>query len=97
MPRSIDVVLRNEMVEKARPGDRCVFSGTLIVVPDAYSMYKPGERAQATLKREEIRKQVDTLKSMDGITGLKSLGVRDLSYKFVFLANAVTTHDNRFG
>ena len=34
MPRTIDVILRHEMVEKARPGDRVVFTGTLIVVPN---------------------------------------------------------------
>lgn len=34
MPRSIDVILRNETVEKAKAGDKCIFTGTLIVVPD---------------------------------------------------------------
>ena len=30
MPRSIDVILRNESVEKAKAGDKSVFTGTLI-------------------------------------------------------------------
>ena len=34
MPRSIDVILRGETVDMAKPGDRTVFSGSLIVVPD---------------------------------------------------------------
>ena len=34
MPRSIDVILRGDTVDKAKPGDRAVFSGTLVVVPD---------------------------------------------------------------
>lgn len=34
MPRSIDVVLRGEIVDIPKPGDKCVFTGKLVVVPD---------------------------------------------------------------
>lgn len=34
MPRSIDVILRGDIVEMAKPGDRSIFTGTMIVVPD---------------------------------------------------------------
>lgn len=34
MPRSMDVILRHEAVEKSKPGERSIFTGTLIVVPD---------------------------------------------------------------
>lgn len=34
---------------------------------------------------------------MDGVTGLKRLGVKDLSYKLVFIANSVHAADSRFG
>ena len=34
MPRSVDVVLRHEAVERAKPGDKATFTGTLIVIPD---------------------------------------------------------------
>lgn len=33
---------------------------------------------------------------MDGVSGLKALGVRDLNYRLVFLANFVETSNNRF-
>ena len=36
-------------------------------------------------------------KNMDGVTGLKKLGVKDLSYKLVFIANSVHSADSRFG
>lgn len=36
-------------------------------------------------------------KPMDGVTGLKRLGVKDLSYKLVFVANSVHSADSRFG
>lgn len=36
-------------------------------------------------------------KAMDGVTGLARVGVKDLSYKMVFIANSVHAHDSRFG
>lgn len=42
------------------------------------------------MKRNESR-------TMDGVTGLKRLGVKDLSYKLVFIANSVHAADSRFG
>lgn len=34
---------------------------------------------------------------MDGVAGLSKTGVKDLSYKLVFIANSVHAHDSRFG
>lgn len=34
MPRSMDIIMRTECVEKAKAGDRVVITGTPIVVPD---------------------------------------------------------------
>ena len=48
MPRSIDVILRGDTVDKAKPGDRAVFTGTLVVVPDIVQLMKPGERQQSS-------------------------------------------------
>ncbi len=42
------------------------------------------------MKRNDAR-------NMDGVTGLKRLGVKDLSYKLVFIANSVHAADSRFG
>jgi DNA replication licensing factor MCM6 len=42
------------------------------------------------MKRNEAR-------NMDGVTGLRRLGVKDLSYKLVFIANSVHSADSRFG
>lgn len=96
MPRSIDVILRGEIVDTAKPGDRTIFTGNLIVVPDIVQLLKPGEKPQqsnantAKLKRNEGR-------TMDGVSGIKRLGVKDLSYKLVFIANSVHAADSRFG
>lgn len=43
IPRSVEVVLRAEAVETAQAGDRCDFTGTLIVVPDVSAMAMSGE------------------------------------------------------
>lgn len=45
MPRSIDVILRGEIVDMAKPGDRTIFTGNLVVVPDIVQLMKPGEKA----------------------------------------------------
>ncbi|CAE6491228.1 unnamed protein product [Rhizoctonia solani] len=76
MPRSLDVILRAEQVERAKPGDRCVFTGTFVVVPDVSQMGLPGVRGE--ISRD--------LGAGAGVTGLKSLGVRDMGYKTAFLA-----------
>ena len=48
MPRSIDVILRGDMVDEAKPGDKSIFTGTLVVVPDIVQLMKPGEKHQST-------------------------------------------------
>jgi DNA replication licensing factor MCM6 len=34
--------------------------------------------------------------AMDGVTGLKALGVKDLNYRLVFVANHVEKSEDRF-
>lgn len=38
----MDVILRNEIVERAKAGDKCVFTGTLIAIPDIAQMKVSG-------------------------------------------------------
>ena len=47
MPRTLDVILRGEQVERAKAGDKCIFTGTLIVIPDVRQIAGlPGERVR---------------------------------------------------
>ena len=39
---SVEVILRAEAVEHAQAGDKCDFTGTLIVVPDIAQLSTPG-------------------------------------------------------
>lgn len=39
---SVEVILRAEAVELSQAGDKCDFTGTLIVVPDVAQLAMPG-------------------------------------------------------
>lgn len=96
MPRSVEVILRGEIVDQAKPGDRTIFTGNLVVVPDVVQLMKVGEKTQASSYNTAKMKRNDQ-RTMDGVTGLKRLGVKDLTYKLVFIANSVHAADTRFG
>lgn len=84
------------MVERAKAGDKCVFTGTFIVVPDVSQLGLPGGN-KAELMREANKGGANGAGSVggSGVTGLKSLGVRDLQYKTAFLACMVHDSDGR--
>lgn len=96
MPRSIDVILRGDTVDKAKPGDRAIFTGSLVVVPDIVQLMKPGERQQSSNIDTSRMQRNDAGKTMDGFSGLGRTGVKDLSFKMVFIANSVFSQDQRF-
>lgn len=97
MPRSIDVILRHENVEQAKAGDRVVFTGTLIVVPDVSKFVRAGGET-AVASRGAGRGGENSTQGMEGegVRGLKALGVRELTYKTCFLACSVQTMEQRF-
>lgn len=86
MPRTMDVILRGEMVDRAKAGERCIFTGTLIVVPDVSQLGLPGVRPEAVRDDNSFR----SADFGNGVGGLKALGVRDLSYRLAFLSCMVT-------
>ncbi|XP_023619793.1 DNA replication licensing factor MCM6 isoform X2 [Myotis lucifugus] len=92
IPRSLEVILRAEAVESAQAGDKCDFTGTLIVVPDVSKLSTPGARAETNSRVSGV----DGYET-EGIRGLRALGVRDLSYRLVFLACCVAPTNPRFG
>ncbi len=46
LPRTMDVIMRHEAVETAKAGDKMVFTGQMVVVPDVGALAAPGERVQ---------------------------------------------------
>lgn len=89
MPRTMDVILRNEIVDRAKAGEKCIFTGALIVVPDVSQLGLPGVRPES-IREQKGPTGVDN----SGVSGLKALGVRDLTYRLAFLACMVTS-DNQ--
>lgn len=87
MPRSVDIILRGDTVDSVKPGDRAIFTGMIIVVPDVVQLMKPGEVLQSQAKTFKLKR--NDARAFDGVTGLKRLGVKDLNYKMVFMASTV--------
>ncbi len=85
MPRTMDIILRGEMVDRAKAGEKCIFTGALIVVPDVSQLGLPG------LRRVAVRDDRGADAGGSGVSGLKSLGVRDLTYRLAFLACMVSS------
>ncbi|GLU08578.1 hypothetical protein SLE2022_254840 [Rubroshorea leprosula] len=90
LPRSLDVILRHEIVEQARAGDTVIFTGTVVVIPDILALASPGERAEC---RREASQRKSSGVANEGVRGLRALGVRDLSYRIAFIANSVQVCD----
>ncbi|KXZ56847.1 hypothetical protein GPECTOR_1g764 [Gonium pectorale] len=87
LPRTMDVIMRHEAVETAKAGDKMVFTGQLVVVPDVSALSAPGERVQL---KEGGRRDGGG----DGVSGLgKGAGGRELTYRVMFLACAAQPAD----
>lgn len=65
----------------------------LCVAPEISSLLKPGEKTQSIFKNTE---QKGNSIGLEGVTGLRETGVRDLNYKLVFLANNVKVQNQQF-
>ncbi|KAK5998119.1 DNA replication licensing factor mcm6 [Cladobotryum mycophilum] len=88
MPRTMDVILRGEIVDRAKAGEKCIFTGALIVVPDVSQLGLPGLRPTAVRDDRGAPRGADA--GGNGVSGLKALGVRDLTYRLAFLACMVS-------
>lgn len=87
MPRTMDIILRGEMVDRVKAGERSIFTGTLIVIPDVSQLGLPGVRPEAVRDNTSFR---GSDAGGSGVSGLKALGVRDLTYRLAFLSCMVT-------
>lgn len=82
MPRSLDVIVRDEVCETCKPGDKILVTGSLIVVPDVPTMMSPAELKSSV--RRSLETRTDGAGGGEGVRGLKGLGQRDLTYKLSF-------------
>eukprot|EP00418_Pyrodinium_bahamense_P099029 CAMPEP_0179046382 /NCGR_PEP_ID=MMETSP0796-20121207/18658_1 /TAXON_ID=73915 /ORGANISM="Pyrodinium bahamense, Strain pbaha01" /LENGTH=833 /DNA_ID=CAMNT_0020742805 /DNA_START=66 /DNA_END=2567 /DNA_ORIENTATION=- len=88
MPRSIDVIVRDECCDSCKPGDKVLITGALIVVPDVPTMMSPAELKQHVRRSLNTRSD-GNYNSSDGVRGLSGLGNRDLTYKLAFFGTFV--------
>ena len=65
----------------------------MVVVPDIQQFLKPGEKYTESKDTSNMKRK----DGLDGVSGMKKLGVKDLSYKMVFIACSVHNKDSRFG
>lgn len=98
MPRSMDVVLRNELVEQVKAGDRSIFTGTLIVVPDVSQLNMPGASTKAVRQGDPNNASTGAGFRMEGVRGMAELGLaKDLTYRLCFLATHVQSAEAGLG
>ena len=66
------------------------------MVPDVSQLSLPGVKAQAVSQLSgQGRGEGGGMEQDEGFTGIKGLGVRDLTYKLCFLASSVTAGHQR--
>lgn len=82
MPRTMDVYVRHEMVERCKAGDVVTITGAWVVIPDGSALARAGEAPQRHQQRTG---------GGGGIRGLKRLGVRELTYRTALVANSILT------
>jgi DNA replication licensing factor MCM6 len=72
-------------VERAKAGDKVVFTGSLLVVPDSGALSRAGESTVATNQKGAGRGGA-AADGDGGVTGLRKLGVKEMTYRTAFLA-----------
>ena len=91
MPRTMEIIARNDVVEVAKPGDRIVVVGCPIVVPEVSKLFNQTNRREVQRAMSGVQRAMhDDQQNLEGVTGLKTLGVRDLSYRLCFLATTIS-------
>ncbi|KAJ2553160.1 MCM DNA helicase complex subunit mcm6 [Coemansia sp. RSA 1933] len=83
MPRTMDVIVRGDLVERVKPGDRAQFTGALIALPDVAQLAGPGQAAVAQRDASRGQRGPD---AGGGVSGTRALGARELTYRLAFLA-----------
>jgi DNA replication licensing factor MCM6 len=94
MPRCVDIICRNEIVEVAKAGDKVIITGCIVVVPDA-ATGGGKSKGENTMKSKNSVGRSDYFG--DGVHGLRKLGVREMTYKMVFIACSIQQTDQRTG
>mmetsp|Transcript_21609 Transcript_21609/g.66404 ORF Transcript_21609/g.66404 Transcript_21609/m.66404 type:complete len:815 (+) Transcript_21609:206-2650(+) len=87
LPRSLDVIVRDEMVEQVKAGDKIIATGMPCVTPHSGGLARAGESAVSS--RNESLSQ--------GVEGAKITGSREMTYKMLFSACTIERSDDADG
>lgn len=74
MPRSIDVILCQDVCEQCKPGDRVVLSGCLASIPDVPSLMKPGDVPKKIMMDRNRMGRTESGMTDNTVRGLRRLG-----------------------
>ncbi|KAL6121388.1 hypothetical protein NUSPORA_01698 [Nucleospora cyclopteri] len=83
LPRNIDVIVRNELCEKIKPGSQLKFVGFPIVVPDVNALKLPGSKSVAELH------------GVGGEKMVKKASGKELNYKMCFMCISIQEEEIR--
>ncbi|CBZ55651.1 putative DNA replication licensing factor [Neospora caninum Liverpool] len=86
VPRSLDIIVRHDLVDSVYAGDVVVVSGALVALPDIAPLMRPGQLG----RRDRPRRNEASL-GVTPLTGLKGLGVREMNFRISLLAVDVQT------
>uniref|UniRef100_A0A6P6YIW1 DNA replication licensing factor MCM6 n=1 Tax=Dermatophagoides pteronyssinus TaxID=6956 RepID=A0A6P6YIW1_DERPT len=96
VPQSMHVVVRGPFVNKCRSGETVRFTGYLIAVPDIAALIQANSLPHS-VNREKTKEMNNELGAMqEGLHGISRLGVRELTYKLVFVAQNVQVVNSAF-
>ena len=86
LPRSMDVLVRDEMVEQVKAGDKIVATGCLAVMPDSGGLARAGEATVSSRTGQDGMAQ--------GVTGTKQAGSREMTYRLLFMGSSIERSDD---
>lgn len=90
MPRTLDVIVRGEVCETCKAGDKIAVTGCMVVVPDVPALMKPGE-LKRVIRRDANKRFRQNY--TEGVHGLKDLGARELTYRHMFFGSVIRKLD----
>ncbi|KIY95216.1 DNA replication licensing factor mcm6 [Monoraphidium neglectum] len=79
LPRTMDVILRANNVDRAKAGDRVSFAGSLVVCPDVAALFSPGQGV--SIKPAATSNDA----TGEGVVGVGA-GNREVTYRLMFIA-----------
>ncbi|KAK7253426.1 minichromosome maintenance subunit [Aureococcus anophagefferens] len=80
LPRSMDVLVRDEMVEQVKAGDKIVATGAWPSCPTR-AVWRAGEATVSSRTGQDGMAQ--------GVTGTKQAGSREMTYRLLFMGSSI--------